>query len=192
MLQALGMGGRRGRPSWSASGLRFEAAFHTCGLPQSRHITPLAAPGRLRAPQGPLGARNHRSDAQDEEACCEAGSEEATLSFRDQGRGADEFPGRDAPGSSGRVQTSPPGLVGPLGRDENRVSVIALDDFKDLVELMEVGQDERHRPAPVLRLGAHAFHENRVEQRVGAWTRGVRRGGVAIHIPRAEVLQHVG
>ena len=72
-----------------------------------------------------------------------------------------------------RVQTSPPGLVGPLGHYENRVSVIALDDVKDLVGLVEVGQDDRHRPAPVLRQGVRAFHEHRVEHRIEARARSV-------------------
>ena len=90
------------------------------------------------------------------------------------------------------MQTSPPGLVGPLGHDENRVRVIALGDVKGLVELMEVGQDEQHRPSPVLRQGVNTFHVHRVEQRVEAGARGVWRAGVAIHIPGAEALPHVG
>ena len=45
------------------------------------------------------------------------------------------------------MQTSPPGPVGPLGHNENRVRVIALNDVKDLAELVVVGQDERHFPS---------------------------------------------
>ena len=44
---------------------------------------------------------------------------------------------------------------------------------------MEVGQDERHIPAPVLRLGFHAFHVHRVEQRAEVGARNVLRVGVA-------------
>ena len=69
----------------------------TLAAPQSRRITPLSAPGGLRAPLDRLCARAHGSDAQDEETSCEAGSAEAILSVGGQGRAADEFPGRDAP-----------------------------------------------------------------------------------------------
>ena len=69
----------------------------TLAASQSRRITPLSAPGRLRAPLDRLCARARGSNARDEETSCEAGSEEAILSVGDQGRAADEFPGRDAP-----------------------------------------------------------------------------------------------
>ena len=68
---------------------------------QSRRITPLSAPGRLRAPLDRLCARAHGSNAQDEETSCEAGSEEAILGVGDQGHAAGECPGRDAPGPRG-------------------------------------------------------------------------------------------
>ena len=55
----------------------------TLAASQSRRITPLSAPSRLRAPLDRLCARAHGSNAQDEETSCEAGSEEAIRSIGD-------------------------------------------------------------------------------------------------------------
>ena len=84
-----------------ASGLQFEAAFQLLGYLNCGISLRWRPPGRLQAPLDPPGARARRSDAQDEETSCEAGSEEAILSVGDQGRAADKFPGRDAPGPRG-------------------------------------------------------------------------------------------
>ena len=61
----------------------------------------------------------------------------------------------------------------PLGNDKHRRSVVPLNAVQDPCELVKLGQDERHLPAPVLRHGFHAFHVHRAEQRAEVGARNV-------------------
>ena len=62
---------------------------------------------------------------------------------------------RPAPVLSAACATTP---GKPLGHDKHRRSAVTFDVVQDPCTIVEVGQDERQLPAPVLRHGLHSFH----------------------------------
>ena len=97
------------------------AAYLNRGMPLSWRLT---AVGVTQKCPSSLVARAHSPGADGECAGREAGAEEAALRSRDQGRAADAL--------RGQVKLAPPRLVGPLGHDKYRRSVVTVGDVQDL------------------------------------------------------------
>ena len=123
--------------------LGFPAAFLA-----SRHTTPLAADGSPRQSKILPVARAHSPGWDDEGAGREAGAEEVSVHNRDRGRAAGVLPVCDAPCSRCQMQPASPGVVGPLGHDNNRWGVFTPEYFQGILTSSALAYHSRRASGP--------------------------------------------